>query len=719
MSFEPFTQKPHCFSQVASAMQFIKTGTAVVILVGLFLAACVSYSSRAETVNVSTFANEIVSRADGIAVDAAGNLYVANTLNHRIRKVTQEGEVTMIAGGGEKGFADGEGNAARFNHPSGIAIDAAGNLYVADKENNRIRKIVIRRFALSEKTLDEKIEVSTLAGDGKEGFADGQGSAARFYHPEGIAIDRAGNLYVADTHNHRIRKITPKGEVSTLAGAERGFADGRGSAARFYYPSDIVIDRAGNLYVTDTHNNRIRKITPEGDVSTLAGGKGGFSDGAGSAARFYWPSGITIDTADNLYVADKNNDRIRKVTPEGEVSTLAGHEAGFTDGEGSAAQFDMIRAIAIDAAGNLYVTGSRHGIRKITFVSGKIETESRSVAQDDVQTIIVSTLAGSEPGFSDGKGSDARFNGPFGITIDAAGNLYVTDVGGSHIRKVTPKGEVSTLAGSGKSGFADGEGSTAQFDVPSDITIDAAGNLYVADSGNHRIRKVTLKGEVSTLAGSGATGTFSGGGFADGAGSVARFYGPSGIAIDAAGNLYVADKNNHRIRKVTPNGDVSTFVGGKRGFADGEGNIAQFYFPSSIAIDAAGNLYVVDSGNHRIRKIVTLRSLTNEMTIVSTLAGSEAGFADGQGSAARFDSPSGIAIDTMGNLYVVDSHNHRIRRITPKGEVSTLAGSAPGSADGEGRSARFSWPRGIVIDTAGNLYVADSVNNRIRKIAIQ
>jgi sugar lactone lactonase YvrE len=327
--------------------------------------------------------------------------------------------------------------------------------------------------------MGETVIVSTLAGGcEKEGLVDGQGSVSRFNWPSGIAIDAVGNLYVLDHGNRRIRKVTPKGEVSTLAGSEKGFAPGLESTARYGIASSFAIDAADNLYVAVDH--RIHKITPKGEVSILAGSRMGFADGQGSAARFFFPNGIAIDAASNLYVADTRNHRIRKVTPKGKVSTLAGSgEDGFADGQGSAARLNP-RSIAIDAAGNLYVADTgNHRIRKVT-PKGK-----------------VSTLVGSKNGFADGQKRAARFSYPDSIAIDAAGNLYVTEVEGfigyPRIRKVTPNGNVSTLAGNSGYGFADGEGSSAEFKLPSGIVVDKAGNLYVTDTENHCIRKIEFR----------------------------------------------------------------------------------------------------------------------------------------------------------------------------------------------------------------------------------
>jgi D-alanyl-D-alanine dipeptidase len=323
-----------------------------------------------------------------------------------------------------------------------------------------------------------------------------------------------------------------------------------------------------------------------------------------------------------------------------------------------------------------------------------------------VYTIIVSTLAGDGTfGYADGLGSTAQFNVPFGLTTDAQGNVYVADSYNYRIRKITPSGIVSTLAGSGVAGFADGHGVAAQFDHPGGVVADGQGNIYVADSWNQRIRKMTPSGDVTTVAGSTM-------GFADGPGISAQFEYPNGMASDLQGNIYVADAINNRIRKITPAGIVSTLAGSTSGFADGSGTAAHFYDPQGVATDVQGNVYVADAGNHCIRKITPAG-------LVSTIAGNGTpGFADGNLTLARFYNPEGVATDAHGNIYVADGFNNRIREISPAGVVSTLAGSTIGYADGNGSDAKFYNPFGLARDAKGNIYVTDQ-NNRIRLITVQ
>jgi len=370
---------------------------------------------------------------------------------------------------------------------------------------------------------------------------------------------------------------------------------------------------------------------------------------------------------------------------------------GSADGTGSAARFSYPVGVATDNTGNVYVADtSNDTIRKITSEG------------------VVTTLAGTiswNSGSADGTGAVARFSFLTGVATDSVGNIYVANNGNHTIRKITSEGVVTTFAGTAEnSGSADGTGAAARFHCPNSVATDNTGNVYVADTDNHTIRKITSAGVVTTLA-----GTAGNSGSADGTGSVARFSSPDGVATDSAGNVYVADSDNHTIRKITSEGVVTTLAGtaGNSGSADGTGAAARFSSPVGVATDNTGNVYVADANNHTIRKITAAG-------VVTTLAGTagNSGSADGTGFAARFCFPGGVATDNTGNVYVADSRNHIIRKITAAGVVTTLAGTAEnsGSADGTRSVACFSCPEGVATDNTGNVYVADTSNDTIRKI---
>jgi len=574
-----------------------------------------------------------LSEPNGVALDADGNVYVADTNNNLIRKITAAGVVTTLAGSGTGGFADGTGTAASFDGPRGIAVDASGVVYVADSGNHRIRKI------------SADGEVTTLAGSGSPGFAnDTTGTLASFNNPSGIAVDASGVVYVADRSNHRIRKISTAGEVTTLAGSgSPGFANNNtGTLALFNNPSGIAVDASGVVYVADSDNHSIRKITAAGEVTTLAGSvMAGSTDATGSAASFIDPHGVAVDAFGVVYVGDSGNTRIRKITAAGEVTTLAGSSYGSADGAGTAAKFSNPRAIAVDPSGNLYVADTNNNLIR------KIDSSAN-----------VSTFAGETNGAVNGQASVARFstqgNNIGGLSADAAGNVYVADTQNHLIRKITPAGVVSTLAGSGTAGSADNAtGTLASFNTPRGIAVDASGVVYVADSGNNLIRKITAAGEVTTLAGSGSPGSAN-----NATGTLASFDNPFGIAVDVAGNVYVADAANASIRKITAAGEVTTLAG------------ASFSYPTGVAVDAAGNVYVADNGGDSISKVTSAG-------VVTPLAGSgTSASVDGTGAAASFSLPVGIVIDATGNLYVTEADTHLIRKVTPSGVVTTLVGQA-------------------------------------------
>jgi sugar lactone lactonase YvrE len=502
-----------------------------------------------------------------------------------IRKIViTTGVVTTLAGSklGTPGSADGAGPAARFNNPVGLAADAAGNLFVADMGNLTIRRIVLASGM-----------VSTLAGTASAiGTTDGTGPDARFYSPFGLAADAVGNLFVADAHNHTIRKIViSTGAVTTLAGAARqpGSTDATGDAARFSFPLGLAADAGGNLLVSDHNNHTIRKIVvATGAVTTLAGtaSQSGSTDAAGAAARFAGPAGLAADGSGNLFVADYNNHIIRKIViATGEVSTLSGTVGlpGSTDGTGSNARFTFPNWLAADNAGNLFVTGYDHTIRKIIVATGA-----------------VSTLAGTidTPGSTDATGTSARFNHPAGLVADGHGNLFVADMGNHTIRQIViATSAVTTVAGSaGMLGRTDAGGVAARFYYPQGLAADPAGDLFVSDYSNHTVRKIVIAtGKVTTLAG--AAGMF---GSTDATGVAARFYHPLGLAADASGNLFVSGYRT--IRKiVVSTGAVSTVVGGADRGAVQPGPLpAALNIPRGVVTRSSGDLAITDMAENAV-----------------------------------------------------------------------------------------------------------------------
>ena len=611
------------------------------------------------------------------AVDASGNVYIADGGDHTVRKIAAGGVVTTLAGSsGQGGSTDGTGSGALFLYPSAVAVDSSGNVYVADSGNNNIRKVTAGG------------SVSTLAGNaGLTGSSDGIGSSALFNSPQGIAVDSLGNVYVSDTDNSSIRKVTSAGSVTTLAGApgQTGGADGAGSSARFSYPVGLAVDSAGNIYVADFDNSTIRKVTSAGSVTTLAGSAGasGDSDGAGAAARFNHPNGVTVDGAGNVYVADTSNQTLREISPAGSVSTLAGNPGigGSADGTGAGATFFYPAGIASTAGGVVYIADTGNHSVRVMATPGS-----------------VATYAGSRgvEGSANGTGSAALFSYPYGVAVDGSGNLYIADSGNNMIRKATSAGAVVTLAGSpGLPGSADGLGGSAGFTDPSGVAVDAVGNVYVADTGNSTIRKISAGGAVTTLAGTAGVA-----GSSDGTGAAARFNAPRGVAVDTAGNVYVADTENDTIRKITAGGTVTTLAGvaGQTGSGDGAGGSARFNAPYAVAVDGSGNVYVADFNNATVR-------LINTSNTVSTLAGTAnvKGFADGTGFAAKFNQPYALAVDGSGYVYVADTYNRAVRMVSPAGAVVTLNG--PG--------ARFYYPQGIAVNGSGTLFVADGDNQTV------
>jgi secreted PhoX family phosphatase len=662
-----------------------------------------TYAGPPLPMNSTTATTQAIDYPESVVPDGAGGFYVSSGAQNRVYRVATDGKLTAVAGSGLAGYSGdaGPATAAKLNDPRGIAVDVAGNLYVADRGNARIRKVTPEGV------------IHTVAGNGTAGY-DGDGgpaTAALLNAPLSIAVDTAGNLYTADAFNHRIRKVNSEGMISTVAGngtVGYGGDGGSATAAQLNYPSGVAVDTAGNLYIVDWGNARIRKVTLEGVINTVAGnGTNGYSGDGGSAttAQLWYPEGAAVDTAGNLYIADTYNYRIRKVTSAGVITTVAGKNGNGYLGDGgpaTAALLNVPRSIALDPSGNLYIADTdNHRIRKVTSEG------------------VISTVAGNGTrGYlgDGGPATAALLSYPYGVAVDAAGSLYIADAGNNRIRKVTPEGMISTVAGNGTFSFdgysGDGGPATAaQLHFPTDVDVDAAGNLYIADCANHCIRKVTTDGIIQTVAGNGTRGSFGDGGPA----TAANLNYPKSVAVDAAGNIYIQDAYP-RIRKVTSEGVISTVAGIMIAGYSGDGGpatAAALGFPTDIALDASGNLYISE-GFARIRKV------TSE-GVISTVAGiGTVGYSGdgGPATAAQLGFPCGLALDMAGNLYIADDEYNLIRKVTSEGVISTAAGNGTWGYSGDGgpaREAQLGSPYHIAVDTAGSLYIADIDMHRIRK----
>ncbi|HWS70465.1 MAG TPA: NHL repeat-containing protein, partial [Thermoanaerobaculia bacterium] len=475
---------------------------------------------------------------------------------------------THLAGSpGGSGFDDAVGSAARFSEPSWVASDTAGNVYVSDTGNATVRKIL------------PSGEVRTLAGfAGARGTNDGFGAHARLWSPAGVAVDATGNVYVADNELNTIKKITPAGLQSTFSGTSQqaGFANGDASTAKYNYPNGIAVDSSNNVYVTEYGGGaaRIRKITPAGIASTFAGGAGqGWADGTDGMAVFHNPAGIAYDAFTNsLLVADYGDHVIRRITiPGAVVTTVAGTHgtAGHTNLNGISGQLDSPLGIDVDALGNAFITEASNRIRRLA-------------ANGDL-----SDVAGGTEGAEDGVGALASFDGLFGLTVSHSdGKVYLCDQHNHTIRKMQGN-VVITFAGMAPHfGREDGTGTAARFDHPANMAYypgPSGTEVYVAERDSNVIRKVTAPGGVvTTFAGSGSPA------YANGNGVAASFNGPEGVVVDfGTGSVYVADSNNHIIRKITSTGDVTLYAGSpsSSGAANGDRlTTAKFFHPTALAI---------------------------------------------------------------------------------------------------------------------------------------
>lgn len=637
----------------------------------------------------------------GVATDAKGNVYFADFDNHKVMSRQPSGALTVIAGNGYPAFSGDGGLAtnASLQFPQGVAVAPDGTVYIADTGNDRIRRV----------TPDGVI--TTYAGNGSEAFSGDGGAAisASLFAPNSIALDSAGNLYIADTRHSRIRKVTVGGTITTVAGngLEQYTGDNvSATTTALNDPYGIGVDSAGNLYIADTLNNRIRKVSVGGTISTFAGaGMPGYLDGAAASAVFSYPKQLALDSQGNLYIADPGNNLIRKIAA-GTVSTLAGNGSrAFSGDSGPAlsASLGNPSSVAIDSNGNIYIGDAQNG--RVRMVAATSKT--------------ITTVAGSG-GFrisADGvPAPDAFFNNPQDVKIGPDGLLYIVDSQSHRIVRINGDGTTVTVAGNHQYGFSGdgGPATAASLYDPRQLAFDRAGNFYIADSQNLRIRKVTPTGLISTFAGSAAPGYAGDGGSA----VKASLNYPTGVACDSAGNVYIADQLNNVVRKVASSGVISTFAGTGTAGYNGDGipaSQAMLSQPERLFVDSKDRLYIADIYNHRVRMVTS-------DGLIHTVAGTGVpGYSGdgGQATLAKLNSPAGVSVDAQGNVYIAEVGNATVRMVGANGVIATIAGAGQPGYSGDGglaTQAMLNQPRSAVADSGGAIHIADTNNNRIREV---
>jgi sugar lactone lactonase YvrE len=685
----------------------------------------------------------------GTAVDASGNLYIADAYNNRIRKVAAGTFViTTVAGNGTLGLS-GDGAAAtsaELAYPYGVAVDSAGNIYIADSGNQRIRKV----------TASTGI-ITTIAGGGttySPTYGDGgPATSALLYDPVGVALDAAGNVYIADISEDRVRKVTvATGIITTVAGSSYGFSGDGGPAASagLDFPTGLALDGAGDIYIAD--GSRIREVfASSGDIFTIAGnGAYGFSGDGGPATSaaidLGYPDGVAVDSAGNLYIADGGNNRIRKLAADtGIISTVAGNELYGYSGDGGPAidaELDYPTSISVDKNGNLYIYDAGNSVIREVSTAPPLLAHYTPAPVFSIlpgtyfvsQTVaFIEALSGATVYYTtDGStptASSTPYAGPITVAESQIINAIAFSPGyqpssvarGVYSITAVSSPEILTVAGDGILGYqGDGGAATAaELHQPQGVALDSAGNIYIADFVNNLVRKVAAStGIITTVAGNGTYG-FSGDG---GRATSAELNQPYGVAADAAGNIYIADSGNSRIREVSASTGIITTVAGNGLYGSsvdgGLATNASLSTPFGVAVDSVGNIYIADTNSCKIRKVT---ASTGIITNVAGIAFSCSYSGDGgPATSATLNYPYAVAVNSSGNIYIADTNNERIREVNAgTGIISTVAGNGTignGGDGGPATSSPLNQPEGVAVDNSGNIYFADPNDPRLREV---
>ena len=636
-------------------------------------AACRTQRWRADVVVAGALESRVAREASvggtGVAVDPLGRVYVADQRNHRVYRINVDGTLSTIGGTGTEGFSGDGGPAtvAALRQPTDVAVDAAGRVIVADNGNHRLRRI------------DVDGSITTIAGTGAEGFSGdgGPATSAALRSPRGVAVDAVGRVLFADQHNNRVRRIELDGTITTIAGTGSFEFTGDGgpaTSAALSDPFDVAIDLLGRVFIADRFNDRIRRINLDGTIETIAGiGRSIFhapDGGPAIGATLDLPQSVAVDAVGQVFVAEPGT--IRRIGTDGNMNSFVGNTSASD--------------LAVDAAGRVFFA---NGVR-----IGRVDPGGTATT--------VAGTGGADSSGDGGPASSATLVAPHGVAVDAVGRVLVADTDNGRVRRIELDGTITTVAGTGLPGSPrDGVSATlATLGGPQGVGLDAAGRVLIADTFSNRILRIEDDGTIRTVAGNGGQG-FSGDG---GPATSARLFLPTGVAVDADGRVVIADRFNNRIRRVELDGTITTIAGTGERALNGDGVAAirsPVDTPQGVAVDGDGRVvFAVHGGFPCIRRIELDGTL-------STLA--------------FVSDPRAIAVDAAGHVFVSNTNGHRIVRIEPDGTLTTVAGSDPSGAIGDGgpaTSATLRFPEGVAVDAAGRIFVAESGRNRIRRVDV-
>jgi hypothetical protein len=700
--------------------------------------------------------------AASVTRDAANNTYIADSYSSQIFEASASGTLTIVAGNGTLGYSGdgGPATSAALNGPESLALDGTGNIFIADTNNSVIRVVNTQTAPITiAGVVIPPGTIQTVAGNGTAGYS-GDGNAAtgaELADPYGVFVDANENVFIADTDNSAIREVVAStGNIHTVAGngtacvayTSLGCGDtGPATSAQLDLPQGVFVDPSGNIFIADTSNSVIREVnTANGNIQPVAGTYYEFAatdaclftgdGGAATAAQLCLPNSVFLDNLGNIFIADTDNSVIREVTiADGNIQTVAGNNVAGYSGDGVSAllaELNNPAGVFVDGAENIFIADTDNSvIREVT--AGIIQPLAGN-----------NTLAYSGDG---GPATAAALNIPGSVFADASGNIFIADTYNSAIREVSAAGvAIQTLAGNGVSCAVpstacgdSGLATSAQLNYPGSVFVDASGNIFIADTEDSVVREIVAStGDIQTVAGTPGLGGYSGDGSAA---TSAQLDSPSGVLLDGSGNLYIADTGNSAVRVVNtgtapitiagvtiPAGAIQTVAGNGTACTDsssgcgdsGPAISAELNFPGAISFDAAGDIFIADTFNNAVREV------TASTGVIQTVAGTlgKRGYSgdNGPATSALLDTPYGVLVDSFGNIFIADTDNSAIREVVAvnNNTIQTIAGNGTYGFSGDGgsaSSAELAHPLGVAGGLAGSLFIADSENSRIRQLS--